>query len=138
MDKLTTGFDGEWNQLAADKLNWAGSEFAFAVLCGPAISNVRTVKLTGNEQQLRNDITIHLLFSSTTAPGMHTFQVKIPKSAIEIKENTAYGYFLFDIMDSMYWKEGERFAMPDSIFISAVYKNYFSKPGLIVFEKGNK
>jgi hypothetical protein len=74
------------------------------------------------------DICIHLLFSQPTIPGLVSYPVIIPKNAFKISNGMAHGYFIFDMMETMYWKPGERFDIPVSLFISGVYKNVFSTP----------
>jgi hypothetical protein len=192
LKKLTVTYDGVWNQLTEDQLRWAGNTIAFAVICGPAISNVRTVSLNSNQQSTPaaiaaspskapeyyfvktpqspalpesiginvsvpqkqkivpgkpcalygsfalpsasgNNILIHLLFSQPTTPGMNEYTVTIPHDAPAVKNGIAKGYFLFDVMNTMYWKTGKRFDVPESLYVSAVCKGVFSSPKLCSF-----
>jgi hypothetical protein len=74
------------------------------------------------------DVLIHLLFSQPKIPGIQTYPVVIPKNAFKISKGKAQGYFLFDMMKTMYWKRGERFDVPDTLFVSGVSKGVFSDP----------
>jgi hypothetical protein len=38
-------------------------------------------------------------------------------------------------MKTMYWKRGERFDVPETMFVSGVYKNIFSNPVLLKLVK---
>ena len=42
---------------------------------------------------------------------------------------------MIDLMQQFFYKEGNRFDIPDEIFISAVHKNIFSGPHKIVLLK---
>ena len=48
-NKLTVSFDGLCNGFSKNDMEWAGEEIAVAVVCGPAISNVRNIKLVNNQ-----------------------------------------------------------------------------------------
>jgi hypothetical protein len=85
-----------------------------------------------------NDILIHLIFSQPKVPGIQTYSVVIPKNTFKISNGMAQGYFLFDMMSTMYWKPGERFDIPDSLFVSGVCKNVFSKPIVMDLKKDKK
>jgi hypothetical protein len=43
------------------------------------------------------------------------------------------GYFLFDLMNTMYWKPGDRFDVPETLFVSAVCKGVFNNPKELTF-----
>jgi hypothetical protein len=194
MNTVTTGYDGLWNRFSARDMGWAGEELAMAVVCGPVISNVRTIKLvnrhpvktaqvpdqtikgpdyyhvkskrspqipaspgiafaeTGNMKIVPGepgmlhgsycvpdtrgkDIIIHLLFSRPSHPGLSCFTVSIPYASSKCTDSMCRGYFLFDVMNTMYWKRGERFDVPETMFVSGVYKNIFSNPVLLKLVK---
>jgi hypothetical protein len=73
-------------------------------------------------------VVIHLLFSSADKPGIHEYSVTIPPEATSMKDSIARGYFLFDMMKTMYWKPGQRFDVPEKLFISAVSRQVFCAP----------
>jgi hypothetical protein len=192
LNKLTIGYDGQWNGFPAQYMGWAGEEMAAAVVCGPAISNIRKIKLVNHPSSKTmpfqgttfkgsdyyyvktkqspqvpeflginisapekkkiapgepsvlsgsfllpdakgKDILIHLLFSRPSIPGLYSYTVSIPYAACEHKDTMSRGYFLFDLMNTMYWKPGDRFDVPETLFVSAVCKGVFSNPKELTF-----
>jgi hypothetical protein len=79
------------------------------------------------------DIRIHLLFDEPASPELNEYTVTIPHDALAINNNVAKGYFLFDLMGTMYWKTGKRFEAPKSLYVSAVCKGVFCSPKLFEF-----
>jgi hypothetical protein len=192
LNKLTVSYDAVWNKLAAEQFGWAGGKVVFAVVCGPALSNICSVSLVNYQHPATaaatvssakvpdyyfvktplspplpdktginiaipekqkivpgkpfalygsfalpgstgKDVLIHLLFTQPSTPGISDYTVTIPHEALIINNGTAKGHFLFDVMGTMYWKPGERFDVPESLYVSAVCRGVFSGPKLFGF-----
>lgn len=80
-------------------------------------------------------LVVHILISGPEEPDLSHYQITIPVTMQKKENDCIVSHFAFDCMKDFFYLEGDRFDVPEFIFISAIHEELHAGPLKVVTQE---